>query len=265
MFVGLDIGSRAAKGIVRAEGQIRASHIMDTGGRPKDVAVTLFAKLLSLCNATREDISYIVGTGYGRVSMAFVDKTLTELSCHAAGAYSLNPAIRTVIDIGGQDSKVIRLDGDGNMLDFIMNDKCAAGTGRFIEVAAKALDVTLEDLAKISFIAKNPCEINSTCAVFAESEIISLLASDVDSADIASGLHRAFAHRVGTMAKKVGVVGDIAFVGGVAKNHGLATAICTYLDVEFSDLNFDPQLIGALGAAVIAERSFVPLSSTANY
>lgn len=196
--------------------------------------------------------------------MVFVDKTLTEVTCHAVGTYSLNPALRTVIDTGGQDTKVIRLDADGNMLDFIMNDKCAACTGRFIEVAAKALDVILEDLAKVSSIAQNPCEINSTCAVFAESEIISLLASDVDSANIAAGLHKAFAHRVGTMAKRIGVVGGVAFVGGVAKNYGLATAISTYLDIEFNELDFDPQLIGALGAAVIAERSFVAHSSTAN-
>lgn len=259
MFVGLDIGSRAAKGVMLEDGRILSSHILDTGSKPKDIAVSLFDILLAKSNKSREEISYIVGTGYGRVSMSFVDKTLTELSCHAAGAFFLDSSIRTVIDIGGQDSKVIRLDADGGMLDFIMNDKCAAGTGRFMEVAAKALEVDLDDLGKISSLAVNPCEINSMCAVFAESEIISLLAQGIDSADISSGLHKAFARRVGTMAKRIGVVGNVAFVGGVAKNAGLAKEICTYLDVNLVSLPIDPQLMGALGAAVIAQHSLLPV------
>lgn len=255
MFVGIDVGSRAAKGIALNGETILCSTIVDTGVNPGKAAQMVLGDLLCQSKKSKSDVEYIVGTGYGRVAMPFVDTTLTELSCHAAGAHFLCKDIRTVIDIGGQDSKVITLADDGSMLDFIMNDKCAAGTGRFMEVVAGALGVELSNLSSLADKSEDPCKISSMCAVFAESEVISLLASGHSPSNIAAGLHSAFARRVGAMAKRVGVKGCVAFVGGVAKNKDLARRICDYLEVSFAELDTDPQLVGALGAAVIAQRS----------
>ncbi|CCO25521.1 acyl-CoA dehydratase activase [Maridesulfovibrio hydrothermalis] len=255
MFVGIDIGSRAAKGIALSGNKMLCSTLFDTGANPAKTGQRVLEELLTQSGKSESDIKYIVGTGYGRVSIPFADSTLTELSCHAAGAHFLNEDIRTVIDIGGQDSKVICLDDEGNMLDFIMNDKCAAGTGRFMEVAAKALEIDLNRLSATAGKADCPCEVTSMCAVFAESEVISLLASGQKPSNIAAGLHGAFARRVGAMAKRVGVKKQVAFVGGVAKNKDLERLICEYLDITFVPLSVDPQMIGALGAAVVAQRS----------
>jgi predicted CoA-substrate-specific enzyme activase len=255
VFVGIDVGSRAAKGVALSGEDILCSTVADTGVNPGKTAKMVLDDLLRQIKKSQSDIKYIVGTGYGRVSMPFVDRTLTELSCHGAGAHFLCSDIRTVIDIGGQDSKVITLADDGSMVDFIMNDKCAAGTGRFMEVVAGALGVDLDSLSSLADRAEDPCEITSMCAVFAESEVITLLASGESPSNVAAGLHRAFARRVGAMAKRVGVKGSAAFVGGVAKNKDLAQRICEYLDVRFAELDTDPQLVGALGAAVIAQGS----------
>ena len=255
MFVGIDIGSRAAKGVALSGDILLCSTVLDSGVHPGKTGQLVLEDLLTQSGKKKSDIKFIVGTGYGRVSLPFVDSTLTELSCHAAGAHFLNEDIRTVIDIGGQDSKVIRLDEDGNMLDFIMNDKCAAGTGRFMEVAAKALEIALGDLSSTAGKSVCPCEVTSMCAVFAESEVISLLASGQKPSDIAAGLHRSFARRVGAMAKRIGINGEVAFVGGVAKNEDLGRLICEYLEVNFVRLSIDPQIVGALGAAVVAQRS----------
>ncbi len=255
MFVGIDVGSRTSKVVILDNGRILASAIQDTGARPGDTGKRILDAVLQRTGRSSGEIRRIVGTGYGRVSMPFADQTLTELSCHGMGTHFLNPAIRTVIDIGGQDSKVIRLDDEGNMVDFMMNDKCAAGTGRFLEVAARALEVDLDGLSEAALQADAPCEINSMCAVFAESEIISLLASGQRMENIAAGLNRAFAHRLSAMARRVGVNPPVAFVGGVAKNHSLAKEISVCLDVRLTPLEVDPQLVGALGAAVVGSRS----------
>ena len=255
MFIGIDIGSRTTKGVVLYNGNLLAQSIRDTGANPSASGEKLLQELLENAGGTRGDVERIVGTGYGRVSMPFADLTLTELSCHGAGAHYLNPEVRTVIDIGGQDSKVIRLDDQGNMLDFMMNDKCAAGTGRFLEVAARALEIDVNDFGELAEKSDSPCEINSMCAVFAESEVISLLASGESRGNVAQGLSKSFARRVGAMAKRVGVAPRVTFVGGVAKNKALSRAICDYLEVELTTLDLDPQLVGALGAAVIGGRA----------
>ncbi len=254
MFIGIDVGSRTSKVVALEDGAILASAVRDTGASPGQAGRKVLEDALRFVNRAESDISRIVGTGYGRVSMPFADATLTELSCHAMGVHFLDPGVRTVIDIGGQDSKVIRLDEDGSMIDFMMNDKCAAGTGRFLEVAARAMEVELAGLGDIAAGAQAPCEINSMCAVFAESEIISLLASGEARENVIAGLNRAFARRVGAMARRVGVRPPVAFVGGVAKNMALAREIENYLEVTLVPLPVDPQIIGALGAAVLAER-----------
>lgn len=168
----------------------------------------------------------------------------------------MNPAIRTLIDIGGQDSKVIKLDQNGGMVDFVMNDKCAAGTGRFFEVMAGALKVDLKEMGAFSLHSKNPCVINSICTVFAESEIISLLAAGQAKEDIIAGLHLGIAKRVGNMVRRLGIRDEITFVGGVSKNSGIKNALETFLEIRFAPVGEDPQIIGALGAALLARERY---------
>lgn len=254
VFAGIDVGSLTAKCVLISEVGIVSYSIIETGTNPKKAGERVFNKVLNGAGHKREEIRHIVGTGYGRVSLSFVDRTITELTCHARGAHYLKPSIRTVIDIGGQDSKVIKLDKDGSMSDFVMNDKCAAGTGRFLEVMARALEVDLEELGQFSLRSRKPCSINSTCTVFAESEVVSLLASGEEREDIAAGLHHAIAKRVGNMAKRLGIKENIVFVGGVAKNVGVRKTLEDFLEVHFTPLSEDPQIIGALGAALLAKE-----------
>ncbi len=202
------------------------------------------------------DIKYIVATGYGRVSAPFANKTVTEITCHGRGAHFISPEIRTVIDIGGQDAKVVSLGEDGRVIDFVMNDKCASGTGRFLESAAQlVLHVPLEDLGRLSSLATNICKISSTCTVFAQTEIVSLLAAGESKENVIAGLHSSIANRVISMAKRVGVKPIVMMTGGVAKNIGVRKALESDLNTEVIIPNgIDPQLVGALGAAIIANE-----------
>lgn len=256
MFAGLDVGSLVTKAVILKDGDILSYYIVDSRSDPVKAAKGALDKALNKVGIDKEGLSFIVGTGYGRVALDFVDKTVTELTCHAKGAHFLRPDIRTVIDIGGQDSKVIKLDSTGNMVDFAMNDKCAAGTGRFLEVMAHALEVPLGRLGDISLKSGKPCLMNSTCTVFAETEVVSLLASGAKKEDIAAGLHKAIATRVGNMAKKIGLEKEVIFVGGVSKNLGVKMALEQFLGIEFAPIACDPQIVGALGAALIAEGLF---------
>ncbi|MDY6972703.1 MAG: acyl-CoA dehydratase activase [Thermodesulfobacteriota bacterium] len=256
VFTGIDVGSLTAKSVLLNNEKIISYSIIETGDNPKQAGETVFENVLNECGYKKEDVRQVVGTGYGRVSLSFADRTITELSCHATGVHYLNPGIRTVIDMGGQDSKVITLNGDGTMAQFAMNDKCAAGTGRFLEVMAKALLIDLEALGKFSMDSGKPCDINNTCTVFAESEVVSLLAAGEHKADIVAGLHKGIATRVGNMVKRLGLRGDFAFVGGVAKNAGLKKALEEFLKIRFSSVDADPQIIGALGAALLARERY---------
>ncbi len=251
---GIDVGSRTTKAVILDSGRILASAVLDTGIDAEKSAETALMRARQTAGIGNGRPGAVVGTGYGRVSLTFLDKAVTELTCHARGCHFINPKIRTVIDIGGQDSKVVHLDTDGGMVDFVMNDKCAAGTGKFLEMAARTLALDLADMAGMQFDAGHVCTINSMCAVFAETEIISLLAKKQAPRDIVSGINRAFAARIGNMVKRLGVRRPLAFVGGVAKNKGLANALMDYLGVPFTSLEIDPQLTGALGAAVLAQQ-----------
>ncbi|XPS83652.1 HgdC2: activator of 2-hydroxyglutaryl-CoA dehydratase, subunit alpha [Desulfosarcina variabilis str. Montpellier] len=234
--------------------QMIASGVIPTGANSAGAAQKTLHLACERAGCPRKKIQRIVGTGYGRVSLDFVDKTITELTCHAKGCHFINTAVRTVLDIGGQDSKVIRVDDAGNMTDFIMNDKCAAGTGRFLEVVAQALEIDLDALGDLSLEAGRPCKINSTCSVFAESEVVSLLAKGEHRANIVAGINRSFATRIGNMVKRLGISGEMVFVGGVAKNHGLVDALSDFMQTHFLKLDVDPQIMGALGAAVMARQ-----------
>jgi predicted CoA-substrate-specific enzyme activase len=192
-----------------------------------------------------------VATGYGRVAVAFADRQVTEISCYARGIHHLYPQVQTVIDIGGQDSKVVAVGPGGRPLDFAMNDKCAAGTGRFLEVMARALQLDLAEIGPNALRARRAADISSTCTVFAESEVISLVARGVDREEILAGICQAIARRVGAMARRVGVVPPVAIAGGVAKNVGVVNALEQFLGEELL-VPPEPQIVGALGAALLA-------------
>ena len=246
VFAGIDVGSLTAKSVILSSSGIIAAKIIKTGAEPGKAGESVFNSALAQADCTREDVRAVVATGYGRVSLPFADKAVTEISCHAKGVGYLNPDVDGLIDIGGQDSKAIKLNTDGSVSDFVMNDRCAAGTGRFLEIMASALEVSMDCFGRISIQAMDPCPINSTCIVFAESEVISLLAAGHQKNNIAAGLHQSIARRVGNMAKRLGMGEKTVFVGGVAKNAGMRQALEDFLGYTFVHVEGDVQLTGAL-------------------
>lgn len=201
-----------------------------------------------------EDLTYLVGTGYGRNKVPFADENISEISCHAMGVHVTDPQIRAIIDIGGQDVKGIAIDRDGTVLNFAMNDKCAAGTGRFYETMAHAFEMSLEEFSGLSLSARNIIPITAQCTVFAESEVISLVGEGKPMEEIAAGIQMSVAKRCFVMAKKAGAADSLALTGGCAKNAGLKDAIEKVLKIKVVDLAVDPQLMGALGAAEYARQ-----------
>jgi len=200
------------------------------------------------------DLAYLVGTGYGRNKVPFADENISEISCHAMGVHTADPKVRSIIDIGGQDVKGIAVDTDGTVLNFAMNDKCAAGTGRFFEAMAKAFEMDLTEFSTLALKAKNVIPITSQCTVFAESEVISLVGEGKPMDEIAAGIELSVAKRCFVMAKKAGAADHITLTGGCAKNAGLKAAIEKVLKLKVIELPVDPQLIGALGAAEFARQ-----------
>lgn len=201
-----------------------------------------------------KELAYLIGTGYGRNKVPFADENISEISCHAMGVHVTDPNVKAIIDIGGQDVKGIAIDSDGTVLNFAMNDKCAAGTGRFFESMARAFEMSLEEFSGLSLSAKNVIPITSQCAVFAESEVISLVGEGKPMDEIAAGIQLSVAKRCFVMAKKAGVVNSVTLTGGCAKNEGLKRAIEKVLKIKVVDLQTDPQLMGALGAAEYARQ-----------
>ncbi|MEG2789024.1 MAG: acyl-CoA dehydratase activase [Romboutsia sp.] len=248
--IGIDSGSVATKGVLFNGENVIKKIIIPTGWSPKAASIEVYNKLSE--NIDKNDIKKVIGTGYGRVSMDFVDKKVTEITCHAKGVHFLNNNIRTILDIGGQDSKVINLDSDGNVSNFIMNDKCAAGTGRFLQVTSNLLGTDVEnidDLAK----GATPQIISSMCTVFAESEIISLLAKNISKESISSGILQSIANRSKSMLARIDVIDEIAFTGGVAKSKVLVNMLEQNLGEKIYIAD-DTQIIGALGAAIIGYK-----------
>lgn len=251
---GVDIGSATTKTIILDEqGNILAGNILNTGSSSRRATERSVNMALSELNLKKEDLDCIVATGYGRIDAPFAHRQITEIACHAKGAHFEFPETRMVIDIGGQDSKVMRLDKDGEVRDFIMNDKCAAGTGKFLEVISKVLEVEIEELGELSLRALKPVKISSMCTVFAESEVISLIAEGcLLREEIASGIHYAIIERVLSSAQKLGVVDPIIISGGVANNKGVLHALRNKLGLSINTPS-QPQITGALGAALIAQ------------
>ncbi|UCD35863.1 MAG: 2-hydroxyglutaryl-CoA dehydratase [Nitrospiraceae bacterium] len=250
---GIDVGSASTKTVIfdAGEGRVLASRVVVTGAHAQKSARMSFEQALEGAGVRQDDVAFILGTGYGRFNIPFASRQITEIACHARGAHFLFPGTRTVIDIGGQDSKAIRVSEKGDAVDFVMNDKCAAGTGRFLEVIARVLEIGVDRLGELSERSSRRVEISSMCAVFAESEVVSLIASGVAPEDIADGVHRAVIDRVISLAKRISIIGDVTLTGGVVKNSGVLRALKDRIDAPVN-VPEDPQIIGALGAAIRA-------------
>jgi len=250
LFIGIDLGSTTVKAVM-LNGQILASSIRPTGANPRKAGEAVLEKILEKASGP---IDKIVATGYGRVSFS-ADEIVSEITAHAKGSNLLFPGARTVIDIGGQDSKITRIDGQGRVQDFAMNDRCAAGTGRFIENTSKALEVSLDDFSRMSLASRSPARINSMCTVFAESEVISQIAQGTSLEDVSAGVHASVARRIKAMVERVGIEDQVVFTGGAAKSAGLRKALEDALRVKLS-IPEEPQLVGALGAAAIGRDGY---------
>lgn len=251
-FVGVDVGSATTKAVlVDPAGATIAHVVLSSGGNLAGAAVKALAGVLEQARVPREHVRTIIATGYGRESVTERTKTVTEITCHARGAHALRPDVRSVIDIGGQDSKAIALDARGMVRKFDMNDKCAAGTGRFLEVMARTLEVDLSDIGPVALSADAPARISSTCTVFAESEVVSLLAQGEQVERILAGLCMAIAQRTASLASRVGMAPEVMMTGGVAKNIGVVRSIEHAIGLPVL-VPEEPQTVGALGAALIA-------------
>mgnify|MGYP001822349083 CR=1 FL=1 len=252
IVAGCDVGSLSAEAVLLEDGAILGSEIILVRPTAEQSARDVMEKLLDRLNLSYDDIAFTVATGYGRETIPFANANLSEISCHAKGAHSLVPGIRTVIDVGGQDCKAIRVGADGGVDDFVMNDKCAAGTGRSLELNSEALGVAVSELGPISLEAKETIVITSQCSIFTELEIMHLLMEGRRTPDIAAGINQAMARRVKMLAGRVGVRNDVGITGGVSKNVGVVKILQETLNIEFVEFPEDPQIMGALGAARFA-------------
>lgn len=253
LTMGVDSGSLTAKAVImNGDKKIVADNVVQLDFVSPKAVEEAIHNVLTFSGLQRKDIAYTVGTGYGRRNLNFADKAITEITCHARGANCVYPEGRMVIDVGGQDSKAIVIDEKGNAINFAMNDRCAAGTGQFLEVMARALGIKLEAIGELSLKAQKKLEISSICVVFAETEVISLVAQGEEKKDILRAIHYSIARRVAGIAGRVGVVKPVIMTGGVAKNIGMVRALEKVLNVPIH-VPEDPQIIGAIGAAMFAQ------------
>ena len=249
---GIDVGSTQTKGIIINDRlEIVSRVLIDTGAYVTRAAERCFDEALKQPGLRREDVAYIVGTGYGRYKVTFGDTQITEISCHARGASNIFPGTRTVIDMGGQDAKGIKVGEGGEVKDFVMNDKCAAGTGRFLGNAADVLSLSLDEIGTLSLKAKYPVRLTTVCTVFVESDIMSYLAQGKKVEDILGGVHSAIAARTISLVRRVGIEEEVTFTGGVSLNIGMVRALEDKLGMK---LNVSPEshFTGALGASLFA-------------
>lgn len=251
LTAGIDIGSITTKAAVLRDDNLLGSKVILTGHNAESASREVFDELLATLHLHPKDIGKITATGYGRRSVSFAHKIVTEIMCHAVGTRFLDASIRSLIDIGGQDSKVIVMDERGKVINFVMNDKCAAGTGRFLEVMAQAMEVDLDKFGSLSLMSERPAKISSLCTVFAESEVISLVSGGETRENIIAGIHEAIASRISAMANRVGLVAPFMMTGGVAQNIGVVRALEKSIGLPVIISPY-AQVIGAIGAAAIA-------------
>jgi predicted CoA-substrate-specific enzyme activase len=249
---GCDIGSLTGKVVILNDNTIEANAIIRCISSPETSAESVMSQALSQAGLELSDIDYIVGTGYGKNRIPFANHTASEITCHAQGVFALLPETRTLIDIGGQDAKVIKISDEGQVSQYVYNDKCASGTGRFLEVMAEALEIPIDQMGTIHEQAKETLHISNQCVIFAESEVISLINEGKETQDIVCGLHTALANRASSLARSVGIVPEVVFTGGVAKNLGVAKALKNSIGLPLTPFPLDPQISGAYGAAILA-------------
>ena len=280
-YAGIDVGSLTAQAVLiedARDGRPQGGEGRDTWGPPRhktigvrllsrsirvkpnplDSARTVMGGLLDANDLDWGDITYCISTGYGRDRVeeeGLAQENMSEISCHGLGAFSLMPQVRTIIDIGGQDAKVIRVDERGDLVNFVMNDKCAAGTGRFLEVMGRTLGVGFEELGPLALRAHGRIELSSRCSIFAETEVLHFLQKGLDSSDLAAGVTKSMADRVMALVRRVGWEREVMMTGGVAKNVAVRAELEKMLNVRMLHPNLDPQIIGAYGAAVLARRA----------
>lgn len=252
---GVDVGSTQTKAVLitqNGEGRVIVSRaLVDTGANVRKAAERAFDRCCQDAGIAASEVGFVVGTGYGRYNISFGHTQMTEISCHARGAQFLCPGTRTVIDMGGQDSKAISVGEHGEVLDFVMNDKCAAGTGRFLANAAEVMGITLDDIGPLSLAATRPVKIATVCTVFVESDILSYLAQGKKAEDILAGVHLAIAKRTLSLARRVNIEPEITMTGGVARNQGMVRALEEVVGRELK-ISPDAQYMGAVGAALFA-------------
>ncbi len=248
---GCDVGSLTAKAVIMEGGRVLADAVVRSGPSPEESAARAITGALERAGMAMDRVRYCVGTGYGRKRVSFAQATESEIACHARGALWQAPSARTVIDIGGQDAKAIRVDSSGNVVRYAYNDKCASGTGRFLEIIADALDLRLEDLGDVASRSSERLTLSNQCVIFAETEIISLVNEGKETADIIRALHHAVARRAVSLARGIGIEDDVVMTGGVALNRGMFEALGEALGTALVKVD-RPQLNGALGAALFA-------------
>lgn len=252
VVAGVDVGSTATKAALLDENRkLLARAMVDTGANVVRAAETAFRKALELAHLEEWEVGYTVGTGYGRYKVSFGNAQITEISCHGRGAIALFPGTRTILDIGGQDTKAIKVDEKGDVLDFCMNDKCAAGTGRFLSAAADVMELPLDELGPVSLRAAKALKITNVCTVFVEAEIMNQLAAGSKVEEILAGVHASIAGRSIGLLRRVGLEDEITFTGGVSRNAGMVAALERRLERKIN-VHPDAQYIGAIGAALFA-------------
>jgi bzd-type benzoyl-CoA reductase Q subunit len=253
--VGVDVGSVSSQAVVMTDGELYAYSNMRTGSDSPESAENALKWAFEDTGLTQDDIHYAVGTGYGRINVPFADRAITEIACHGRGAnYMYGTTVRTILDMGGQDCKVIQVDEKGKVQEFLMNDKCAAGTGRGMEVFADLLEIPIEEIGELSFqIDEEPEPVSSTCVIFAKTEATGLLRQGWPKNDVLAAYCSAMAQRVVALIERVGVVEDFAITGGIAKNKGVVDRLTKLLDVEALEPKHDTQIAGALGGALFAQ------------
>ncbi len=257
VFAGVDVGSTTGKALLLDDRDNLLAHtIMEVNTRPEQTARVCVDRVLEQAGLGEQDLAFMVGTGYGRVKIPFASENISEITCHAMGAKWLCPTVKTVVDIGGQDCKVIGVREDGKVREFVMNDKCAAGTGRFLEAMARVLKVDIDRFSELSRQGGSPALISAQCSVFAESEVITQLNQGTAIGDIVAGIHLAIASRLISLLKRVGIQEDLTVSGGCAKNEGLIDILQEKTGVNVVYLKEDPQIVGALGAAVLAREKW---------
>ena len=255
--LGIDSGSTSTNAVIMDKNKkIIAHEVIRTGSKSIESAEKILENILTKAKLKKEDLSLIVSTGYGRVSITYAHESVTEISCHGKGAHYFNPKIRTILDIGGQDSKAISLNENGDVKDFVMNDKCAAGTGRFLEMMSKTLDIPISELGPLSLDSKEKIEITSMCSVFAESEVISLIAQNKEKSDIIHGIHNSIASKAYSLLKRVGLEKKFMMTGGVAKNIGVVKAVEDKINSKLYICE-EPEIVGATGAALYALEKLI--------